>query len=293
MTIEYLCKPVPARMLEHSCICMDCARGNPASECDRCYRIHKHTGEVNQILARCPEIATLLVGPNETKLTCHKALLGFYSNVFEAHIYTGSHSSRHEKDEEHAVKLSLERPEAIAVFLTWLYSGQLECDISGEELWALGDRLRSPLFCNEVMASSLADQLSPTQQHLLYAAYAHRDNWMTAQSASVAFAQAPGSLLYEFVCDYLRIQGPLCAAALLCHDEHGTTRELYEGDWDRLIAGGGDLVLFVAKHDGFVYDSGPELPQYATDNKQEHYLLDEHHRSVDAFLEGIEDHAGG
>ncbi len=57
------------------------------------------------------------------------ALLGFYSEFFDAAFYGGFNEA--EKEE---IELPYEKPENVSAFLMWAYSGHIESPQSAEEL---------------------------------------------------------------------------------------------------------------------------------------------------------------
>merc|ERR1712093_339825 len=126
-------------------------QGNLAAEQEKSSRLEHAFRSASDLLdssllQTCPEIVTLLVGPNETKMTAHKAILAFNSAFFEAALY-----GKFKESQTNTIALPQDSFQTISAFLTWAYSGQIEASCSVEELWVLGDRLRSPHFTNEVM----------------------------------------------------------------------------------------------------------------------------------------------
>ncbi|KAH9222775.1 hypothetical protein DL95DRAFT_401789 [Leptodontidium sp. 2 PMI_412] len=268
--IEYLSKPIEARMTVYWCFCANCDDMMPATECFRVDRLSEHSKNVNQLLLNCPDIVTLLVGPGESKLTCHKSLLGFTSEFFDAALY-----GQFEESQTNIIRLPNETPEAIAGFLTWTYTGHIESSTSAEELWALGDRLLSPLFMNEVM-------------RLIFAIYGRHEHWLCARGADHAFNEtAPGSKLRKFVCDYIDYHGPLCPQAIRDDDNEDG---LYERDWRALIEKGGELVSYMALGNGAKYKpvDWPQDGFYPTltNLKQGEYMLDVKTRDIEDFILG-------
>ncbi|CZS93522.1 uncharacterized protein RCO7_10576 [Rhynchosporium graminicola] len=125
---KYLSEPLKAKMSEYACFCDECERSQSATECDRGLRQKRHTANVGPInffrLFTCPDIVTLLVGPNEVRLTAHRAILAFTSDFFDATLY-GSFK----KAQSNIMRLPEETPARVAAFLAWSYSGSIETSV--------------------------------------------------------------------------------------------------------------------------------------------------------------------
>jgi hypothetical protein len=80
---------------------------------------------------------TLLVGQSKTKFTCHKALLGYFSEFFDAACY-----GLFVEAELATIELPEETKEQISTFIAWVYSGHLQSNLSPQEIWVLADKLR-------------------------------------------------------------------------------------------------------------------------------------------------------
>jgi len=109
----------------------------------------------------------LIVGPSRTRLSCHKALLGYYSDFFFAALYGGFKESDANK-----IELPEENVENVKKFIGWVYTGDmvavdkllspsnLENSTNEEKqciaddmskLWVLGDKFLASIFKNNVM----------------------------------------------------------------------------------------------------------------------------------------------
>ncbi|EPE31861.1 POZ [Glarea lozoyensis ATCC 20868] len=171
--------------------CLECQENSSLlKDCelleDMFEEIYEHGTVVAQLLAANSEIVTLIVGEEKVRITCHKALLGYFSRFFEAALYGGF-------SEAAAMEISLpdEKVENMKCFVAWLYIGSLmiacnrgvveiknthEYDSNGVEicshgrengpetherklnvlsLWVLGDKLMCPSFANSVINACL------------------------------------------------------------------------------------------------------------------------------------------
>ncbi|CZT03622.1 uncharacterized protein RAG0_10339 [Rhynchosporium agropyri] len=197
---KYLSEPLEAKMSEYACFCDECERSQSATECDRVLRQKRHTANVGPIdffrFFTCPDIVTLLVGPNEVRLIAHRAILAFTSDFFDATLYGGF-----KKAQSNIMRLPEETPTRVAAFLAWSYSGSIETSVCAFELWVLGVRPGCPAFTNEAM-------------RLIFSTYGP-SRWIGAQAADLAQNQTlRDSKIRKFVHDYFESHVPLCKAAL-------------------------------------------------------------------------------
>lgn len=205
---------------------------------------------------------TLVIGWKEEKVVCHKVLLGFYSEFFDAALY-GNFSSPQE------IKLPDESLETVTIFVSWMYTGQvLPGPVLNESLWILGDRLRSQYFVNDIM-------------HLLLAKYTDVEGryygLLEAAAADLAYRNTTsGSKLRKFIKDIILTNPPLSF----------TPEEIptFGQDWKALITRGGDLVVDVALHGSFCYKN-PDDVLWVVEN-QEEYLEPIKTRPLVEFMEG-------
>ncbi|TVY31576.1 hypothetical protein LOCC1_G008846 [Lachnellula occidentalis] len=220
--------------------------------CEQNTRILKHTDEVSHII-------TLVVGPQQTKLRCHKVLLGFKSEYFDAACFGNFVSS-----ETDGLKMANDDPKTISAFVSWLYTGRIPstCGVHPTVLWVLGDRLRSSGFTNTAM-------------HFIFAEYAK--TYFQADTAEYIYDNtSSSSKLRTFVRDLILNEGPLS----------GSYASGPENSWRELIRQGGDLVLDIALEGSFFCnDSEPEDRPYYPDN-QSKYLEPITTRPIEDFLEG-------
>jgi hypothetical protein len=211
-------------------------------------------------LNSCPTITTLLTGSSKSQSSCHKALLGFYSDFFYAALYGGFKEAATKK-----ITLSEHVAEEVQVFVSWVYTGRIAGEVKPEKLWVLGDNLGSPLFMNEAM-------------HLLFRKY--DGNWIFADDADYVYKNtAQGSKLREFILEVILTNGPLSVGAKC--DGGGDI-----DNWCSLIRRGGDIVVDVARKGCFskVDEKEEEVPY---DPKyQDKYLVPEKTRDVDEFIQG-------
>ncbi|PVH87034.1 hypothetical protein DL98DRAFT_582348 [Cadophora sp. DSE1049] len=217
---------------DHPCQCAWCFQDEHQG-CRGKERVRKHCTSIGQLLAHCGEIVTVLIGPSEAKFVCHKAVLGFWSEFFDAAFYGNMKEAA-----ERTIRLPEEHNTAFEAFVTWAYTGQVNSDLCPEELWALGDRLRSPKFSNAVM-------------YLMFNDYSHGDTFLSTKSVEIAFSKtAESSQLQNFLIEVINSQGPLCKTVLRCE-----IASPYVRDWQRFIQGGGELVLQIVQKVSLINDT--------------------------------------
>ncbi|KAL5326787.1 hypothetical protein ACEPPN_004476 [Leptodophora sp. 'Broadleaf-Isolate-01'] len=177
-------------------------------------------------------------------MTCHKAALGFHSDFFDAAFYGGMAETT-----EGVIRLPEESKEGIYTFISWL--------------WVLGDKLRSPKFCNEVMCFIIGMYGNSSKDG---------GRWLSARSMDFIYEKATEtSSLMLFARHLLRAGGPLCPRAI--RDETKFTKDgAYEKDWRELIKRGGDLVLLIAFETSFFQDGLCEF----LDDKEAPWTLANH-----------------
>lgn len=207
-------------------------------------------------LSACPPIVTLIFGHDKTKVTCHKALLGHYSEYFDAMFY-GSFVEAG-KDE---FDMTQENAEHMAAFTTRIYTGT----IMNEDvlaLWVLGDKLRSPAFTNEVM-------------HLVFSKYEYDS--LYASDTEYVYRNCPKEAkLRKFVKELILCKGPLSSPC-------------YLEEWLALLAQGGDLVTDIIGEGGSFRDEiddpdGKIIPYKPY--KQPEFLEPITTRPVEDFIHG-------
>ena len=72
-------------------------------------------------LGRCPDILTLLVGPEEDVLVCHKTFMCFYSETMYRFCFEVLQNIDHK-----FVKMKEENLVEIRTFIAWVYTGYIE-----------------------------------------------------------------------------------------------------------------------------------------------------------------------
>ncbi|KAH7360686.1 hypothetical protein BKA65DRAFT_577604 [Rhexocercosporidium sp. MPI-PUGE-AT-0058] len=240
----------------YKCLCEVCTSCPEESiYCDEIARASIHNKNINRIVSKCPDIVKILVGPDEIVLNCHKAALVLYSEFFDAACYRGMKEAI-----EGVIRLPEENIAAVSTFIDWVYSGQLNSSLSLEALWALGERLRSPEFCNEAM-------------YMMFSMYA--ENWLLAESAEIAFTETiESSKLWLFIHDLIASRGPLCGRAVM-----GMWAG-YVSDWHYLIKKGGELVLDVVKDGSFIDDQNVNAREFPYDAKKSCEIHDSRYHST-------------
>ncbi|TVY51808.1 hypothetical protein LCER1_G006825 [Lachnellula cervina] len=251
------------KVYSYSCVCDSCVCGESGESCEQNTRIRDHASEISRILAKCPDIATLIVGPCQSKITCHKTLLGFKSEYFDGLCFGGFPSS-----ESGEIRMEEEQPEAIAAFVSWLYTGRISstCTVAPAALWVLGDKLRSPGFTNEAM-------------HFLFRIY-YQGTFITAETAGFSYDNTTsGSKLRLFIKDVILNEGPLSKETELCSDDIES--------WRALIRQGGDLLVdisFEGSFNNFICDDDQRMAWYYQNHHK--YLEPITTRPIEDFLQG-------
>jgi hypothetical protein len=172
---------------------------------------------------------TLIVGQEKARINCHKALLAFYSTLFESALYGGFRESH-----DNEVILPEETEQGMTSFVTWLYTGILEHDDKEPacDAWVLGDKLGAPGFTNEAMYKMCNFYANETLQ--------------TSTLKYVYSYTAPGSKLRRFIVDCIKYCGPFLRQAKELR--YTNTVECYHKQWEELLAEGRDLVREIVKH---------------------------------------------
>ncbi|KAH7418432.1 hypothetical protein BKA64DRAFT_635557 [Cadophora sp. MPI-SDFR-AT-0126] len=206
---------------------------------------------------------TLIVGPQKSKIAAPRALLAFYSRFFDTAFYDTFAESRTD-----TIDLPEDDTEEILTFVLWAKTGQLYSNVPLESLWALGKRLQSDPFTNEVMFCMFGRD---------------RNLAIIAKDAELAYSLTiPGSKLRAYTRRLIIYEGPLRHEELVPEDEKAR-RE----DWGRLIHQGGDLVydIIVEERASFSQDEDDHsrAPYYHT--KHNLYLEEISEMSAEEFIE--------
>ena len=207
-------------------------------------------------------MVTLIVGPAKFSITCHKALLGYFAEFFDATLF-----GRFVEAASTTLELPEDTAKDIAAFVTWAYSGHIT-SFRLEELWVLGQRLQSPKFSNDCM-------------RLMFNKC--RVFWMEAQEARYVYENTiEGSKLRQFIRDLIQAEGPLCKRCVEYFEKENTQAN---EDWKTLIKEGGDLVFDIVK-DGSFGDKKyiSDCPYFKTN--QHKYLLEVTGRPIEDYIAG-------
>ncbi|CAG8951024.1 hypothetical protein HYFRA_00006421 [Hymenoscyphus fraxineus] len=204
-----------------------------------------HASNTAQLLALDEERVTLVVGPDNTKIKCHKLLLAYYSDFFQASLF-GDFEEAHTGE----IALPEESVEDVTAFVGWLYTGvivnsyrtlakRLQLDrevvqgiidarkdedeiIGPVRLWVFGDKFLSPHFSNTAMRLAMTN----------YAA----GMCLEAQDAEYAYENTlDDSLIRNFIKDLITTEGPFNENVLDFDSD-------FFNRWIVLLAKGGDLV---------------------------------------------------
>ncbi|KAG9248772.1 hypothetical protein BJ878DRAFT_286807 [Calycina marina] len=253
----------PVNTGDYHCMCVQCDSAAGAYElvCEGTLRRSEHARNTGTIILKSAEMTTLCVGPSKTKYICHKALLAFNSEYFHGAFFSGFRGS---KNPEHV--LPDDDPAELEVFITWMYTGHIaNSTVMCAKLWVLGNRLISPLFCNEVM-------------HTLFTK--HYQIRLTAEEVDyVVENTAEESKLRKYVKTLILTDGPLRG----CKEENPRTAEFR--DWLRLIEAGGPFIANIAAFHSFSKEGDfPDRPYF--NGEHEHYLEPATARPMNDILAG-------
>ncbi|TVY56778.1 hypothetical protein LSUE1_G009942 [Lachnellula suecica] len=213
----------------YPCVCKFCEKienmrlaipGDQSHSCVKADRRDEHCRDIATLIMSCPKRVTLLVGPDKVRIKCHKALLGFKSEYFDA-ICFGGFSTAESKE----IEVQEEDPKAIQAFVAWLYSAQIlptACPLS--DLWLLGDRIRSPEFMNEVM-------------HTIFERI-EKERIEASEYKQMFIATSPDSKLRQLFRNTILQEGPLGV-------DNDYSDDFMEA-WKDLMKQGGELVVDIA-----------------------------------------------
>jgi hypothetical protein len=208
---------------------------------------------------------TLIVGPARTLITCHRALLGYFAEFFDATLFGGF---------VEAASTTLELPEDavedIAAFVAWAYTGQITSPRL-KELWLLGQRLQSPKLSNECMRK-------------MFIKYSM---WIEAEVVRYVYQNTmKGSKLRQFIKDLIVTRGPLSEQCVEEYEEYDEEMmNSFQEDWKTLIKEGGDLVFDIVQDGSFFCRKDYKHYPYFKDN-QHKYLFEVTGRPVEDILAG-------
>lgn len=178
-----------------------------------------------------PDVVTLLIGTDKVKRTCHRALLGFYSETLRIQCY-GDLANPEETMMQVMID-SAEAVEAVKAFLVWVYSGLVVENDTREGLvyqWILGTKLQSPRFMNEAM-------------HAIVNSLYEGDNqvFMSPAEAKLIYEKtAEDSKLRAFSNYHIRTSRPKSTVARSGARRHPSWSH-WVGEWDEVLREGGDL----------------------------------------------------
>ncbi|KAK0124523.1 hypothetical protein ONS95_009472 [Cadophora gregata] len=261
-------KPLETETGTYLCQCVRCRIGG-SRFCLGQERVRKHCTSVARLVSNCVDTVVVFVGAEERKFVCHKAILGFSSDFFDAAFYGTMKEAN-----ESTISMPEEDCTAFQAFVSWAYTGQINSCVCPEELWVLGDKLQSARFSNAVMFH-------------MFDGYRDEDTFISTKSVEIAFYEiADGSKLRKFLMDLLNVQGPFCKRVLESKKAAGYVR-----DWQRLIQSGGDIVLQIVQNASLIDDywanwddAEEEIPTWM--ESQHKYLLPITSRPIDDFLQG-------
>ncbi|KAL5326786.1 hypothetical protein ACEPPN_004475 [Leptodophora sp. 'Broadleaf-Isolate-01'] len=260
---------------EYMCQCWDCKDREDYEEgdllelrpgsCAKSNRLDLHTIQVCKIDMASSALVTLIIGPHGAKIVAPRAVLAFYSRFFDAAFYGNFKESKVD-----FLELPEDDDESINTFVAWAKTGQIYSTLELEELWALGTRLQSDLFTNEVMYYMFGRAVAKP---------------LSANNAQLAYSLSlPGSKLRAYIRRLIVTEGPLKKGWL------GTRNDKVRAwceEWGRLIREGGDLVYdIVVEEEASFYQLADDISDrpYYYEN-QDDYLQDDSQVSVEGFIE--------
>jgi hypothetical protein len=216
-------------------------------------------------IINCPEIVTLIVGPAKSSITCHRALLCYFAEFFDATLF-----GRFVEAASTTLELPEDAAEDIAAFVTWAYTGHITSPRL-IELWVLGQRLQSPKLSNDCM-------------RMMFNKY--WESWMVAEEARYSYENTmEGSKLRQFIKDLIQAEGPLCEECVRYFEGDKIQRSSFQEDWKTLIKEGGDLVFDVVKDGSFGNKKDSGYCPYFKGNQLK-YLLEVTGRPIEDFIAG-------
>jgi len=163
-----------------------------------------------------------------------------------------------------------ELPEAISIFVSWLYTGRiaLNWEVAPEILWILGDQLRSAAFANEAM-------------HLIFTRY--NREYLEAGTAEYVYENTTeGSKLRRFIRDLVLSEGPLRERKHANQVAHAK----YKHEWKMLIRRQFDLVVDIALEGSFYSEGSLTRPYPYLWEQHSDYLEPINTRPIEDFLKG-------
>lgn len=178
------------------------------------------------------DMVTLIVGPEKVRIQAHKYLLAFYSKFFEAALFGGFREASTSE-----IELQEDNEKDIRAFVLWTYTGDVRASHRNLQhikfglkvsvrLWALGDKIMAPRFCNELMQGIFFF----SNHHVMRAPYAEYIYALTGEN----------SKLREYV------------IAVIVH-EGDAKNSARDSDWMVLLAKGGDLAVDMVLAGAFTY----------------------------------------
>ena len=197
-----------------------------------------------------PTMVTLLVGPLESTIVCHRSLLGYYSNYFQASLFGGFSEAGASE-----LRLKEEIDGHIQSFVCWAYTGKVVPAFADQytnyrrrmfELWVLGDRLVAPKFCNDVMMTILTD-------------FDMNGPLISAAAARFVYdSTAKGSKLRLLLRDTIASGGPFATVSEYDEEE--------QNKWEELIEEGGELVSSICRAGGFSNKAEESMQPWSKEN---------------------------
>jgi hypothetical protein len=178
-------------------------------------------------------MVNLLLREKEEVFECQRALLAYFSRVFEMALY--GHFVEAGQD---YMRLPDDDGACIQAFIKWINTGKVDVAISPkdpvftEKLWVLADKIDAPKFLNSVV-------------DILCKKY-NQESGVSIEAVKYIYEEtAPGSKLRRFLVEAVTAKGPL-----------HKTRQHRRVEWKALVHDGGNFVLDVVEAGGFINYKG-------------------------------------
>lgn len=209
-------------------------------------------------LSRSTSLVTLIVGqkPDQETFVCHKGLLGFCSDFFDA-AFNGEFIEAQKSE----IEMPTDNPIIVKMFISWIYSGWLPPSseaVSLLALWVFGDKVLSPRFCNYIMLH-------------LFSYYGHGGgNALRAHDAIYVMERTTlKSKLREFIMETSHDRSPF--------NKRDEDLKDHQRDWEKAVKNGGDIMVEFAKSGTFLTKDDCDCLCMSCETKTPAWHSENHH----------------